>query len=92
MDLERRFSSDEACRDYLSALRWPEGVQCPRCRSTKAWRMKRGLWLCAGCRRQTSVTAGTVFQDLRLPLTLWFRVIWYVKNPPVAAWAASQVV
>jgi transposase-like protein len=42
--------------------------------------MKRGLWLCAGCRRQTSVTAGTVFQDLRLPLTLWFRVIWYVTS------------
>ena len=80
MDLERRFSSDEACRDYLSALRWPEGFRCPRCRSTKAWRMKRGLWLCAACRRQTSVTAGTVFQDLRLPLTLWFRVIWYVTS------------
>jgi len=42
--------------------------------------MRRGLWLCAGCRYQASVTAGTIFQDGRLPLTLWFRAIWYVTS------------
>jgi transposase-like protein len=78
LELEKRFSSEEACREYLIALRWPDGFACPRCGDRKAWRMGRGLWLCAGCRRQTSVTAGTVFQDGRLPLTLWFRAVWFV--------------
>lgn len=80
LELERRFSTDDDCREYLAALRWPNGFSCPRCGSTKAWTMRGGLRLCAGCRRQTSVTAGTVFQDGRLPLTLWFRAMWYVTS------------
>ncbi len=42
--------------------------------------MTRGLWLCQQCRRQVSVTAGTIYQDSRLPLTLWFRAMWYVTS------------
>jgi len=79
-ELEARFSTEEACRQYLFGLRWPEGFQCPACGCTQAWPMKRGLWLCAGCRHQTSVTAGTVFQDTHKPLTLWFRAMWYVTT------------
>lgn len=80
MELERRFSDEDACRQYLFALRWPHGFVCPRCGGNKAWAMRRGLWLCAGCRYQASVTAGTIFQDGRLPLTLWFRAMWYVTS------------
>jgi transposase-like protein len=79
-ELERRFSTDQACRQYLFALRWPEGFVCPRCGGRKAWPMARGLWLCGQCRHQASVTAGTIFQDSRLPLTLWFRAMWYVTS------------
>ena len=42
--------------------------------------MSRGLWLCGQCRHQTSVTAGTIFQDTHLPLRLWFRAIWQVTS------------
>ncbi len=42
--------------------------------------MSRGLWLCRGCRRQVSVTSGTIFQDRKLPLTIWFRAMWYVTS------------
>ncbi len=80
MELESRFSSEEACRQYLFALRWFDGFVCPRCSGKTAWPTGRGLWLCAGCRRQTSVTAGTIFQDSHLPVTLWFRAIWYVTS------------
>ena len=79
-ELERRFASEDACRQYLFALRWPDGFACPRCAGNKVWAMRRGLWLCAGCRHQASVTAGTIFQDRRLPLTLWFRAIWHVTS------------
>lgn len=80
MELERRFATDQACREYLFALRWPGGFICPRCGGHRAWATRRGLWLCGQCRYQASVTAGTIFQDGRLPLTLWFRAIWYVTS------------
>lgn len=79
-ELEQRFSTAEACRQYLFALRWPNGFVCPRCGGRQAWPMARGLWLCGQCRHQTSVTAGTVFQGTRLPLPVWFRAIWYVTS------------
>ncbi len=80
LELEERFSTDEACREYLFGLRWPEGFVCPRCACQKAWPMRRGLWLCGQCRYQASVTAGTVFQRTRLPLRVWFRAIWQVTS------------
>jgi transposase-like protein/ribosomal protein L37AE/L43A len=80
MELERRFSTEQACREYLSALRWPQGFACPRCGSRKAWPMDRGLWLCQNCRYQASITAGTIFQDSHLPLTTWFRAMWHVTS------------
>ena len=78
MDLEKRFSSEEACGEYLFAIRWPEGFVCPRCGGRSAWTMSRGLWLCRGCRRQVSATSGTIFQDRKLPLTSWFLAMWYL--------------
>jgi len=80
MELERRFASEDACRRYLYQLRWPEGFVCPRCGATQAWPMTRGRSLCAACRYQAPVTAGTVFQDSHLPLTAWFRAMWYVTS------------
>jgi len=70
------FSSEEDCAEYLEWIRWPQGFVCPGCGGTKAWRTDRGLWHCPGCRRQSSVTAGTVFEDSRKPLRLWFHVMW----------------
>jgi transposase-like protein len=79
-ELESRFSTEAACREYLFRLRWSGGFVCPACGEGRAWPMKRGLWLCAACRHQASVTAGTIFQDTHKPLTLWFRVMWYVTT------------
>jgi transposase-like protein len=78
-ELEASFSTEEACRAYLARLRWPSGFACPRCGSQKAW-LVRGLWECAGCGCQTSVTAGTIFQDTRTPLRVWFRAMWWVTS------------
>ena len=78
--LERRFRGEEACRRYLFRLRWPNGFICPRCQASQAWEMRRGLWLCKSCRRQVSVTAGTIFHRSHQPLTVWFRVMWLVTS------------
>ena len=80
MEFERRFASEEACRTYLIQLRWPEGVRCLRCRSPSVWATARGLYHCTFCGYQTSVLAGTIFQDTKADLRLWFRAMWYVTN------------
>jgi len=78
MELEQRFSTDEACVQYLAELRWPDGFCCPGCGGAQAWRTERGLWVCRNCERHTSVTSGTIFADSHLSLRLWFRAIWHV--------------
>ena len=80
LELEERFSTEEACADYLAALRWPEGFICPVCGHPKAWRLRTGWYECASCGRKTSVTAGTIFERTRKPLVLWFRVAWCVTS------------
>ena len=80
MELERRFCSEEACRGYLFRLRWPDGFACDRCGNGGCWHGRRGRVICTRCRRQTSVTAGTIFQDTRRPLVLWFRAVWWVTS------------
>ena len=80
LELEKRFNTDEACRAYLFALRWPKGWVCPRCGSQRAWAVRRWLWMCSDCRYETSVTAGTIFQDSHIPLTIWFRAIWQITS------------
>jgi transposase-like protein len=80
LQFEQRFATEEACRRYLFQLRWPEGFSCPRCGNNKAWATKRGLYRCSQCDYQISVTAGTIFQDTRKPVRLWFRAIWHVTS------------
>ena len=87
-DFEKRFSSEAACRTYLLRLRWPNGFRCPKCMGDRAWPTGRGdLMECATCHRQSSVTAGTIFEGTRKPLTLWFRAMWWMVNqkPGVSA-------
>lgn len=74
------FATEDSCRDYMFRLRWPEGFRCPRCRNNRAWRMGRLLFRCTQCDLETSITAGTLFQDTRKPLRLWFQAMWYVTN------------
>jgi len=79
-EFEASFSTEAACREYLFRLRWPEGFCCPRCGGRKGWPKSGVLLQCSNCDYQSSVTAGTIFQDTRQPLTLWFRAVWWVTS------------
>ena len=79
-EFEASFSTDEDCRVYLARLRWPDGFRCPRCDSGQWWPVRKVLLECGGCGCQTSVTAGTIFQDIRTPLPIWFRAMWWVTS------------
>lgn len=73
------FADEQSCVDYLERLRWPHGFVCPHCGEMNAWRTaRRGLLMCAGCGKQTSVTAGTIFHRSHTPLATWFSAIWFV--------------
>ena len=89
IELEERFATEEACREYLTRLRWPEGFVCGRCGASGSWKATRGRLVCQACRYQASVTAGTIFQDTHKPLRLWFRAIWYVTSQKSGASAAN---
>jgi len=89
MELEQRFSTEEECRAYLFSLRFPEGFRCPRCDGNDSWDASRGRYICRSCRHQCSVTAGTIFEGTRKPLTLWFRAIWLVVSQKNGASAVN---
>jgi hypothetical protein len=74
IEFQRRFPDDAACAVYLVAARWPDGFRCPACGHDKGWDLagKPFTRECAGCGRQTSVTAGTVMHGSKLALTVWF--------------------
>jgi len=85
LEFEDRFATEAACRDCVERLRWPHGFHCPSCAHRRGWRTRRGTWFCAKCRRQTSATAGTIFDGTRKPLRVWFRVIWLVTSQKTGA-------
>ena len=76
------FSSEKSCLDYIAKLRWPKGFHCPSCgfKPEKPSLMGRGLFLCRKCKKQTSITAGTLFHRTHKPLRTWFLAMWFVTS------------
>ncbi|MDO9528873.1 MAG: IS1595 family transposase [Syntrophales bacterium] len=77
----KMFPDDAACAAFLAKLRWPEEFTCRSCKTTSTpWNQSRGRLVCPICRYQTSVTAGTIFDKTRTPLTTWFEAAWHVTT------------
>ena len=82
LEFQQWFSDEKACVDYLYQSRWPDGFVCPKCGSRRcpysieAYRRLE----CAGCKHQTSVTAGTVMHGTRIPLRVWFNGAYLVTT------------
>jgi len=85
IDFESRFKTDEECRKYLENIRWPEGFRCPRCASTSSWTKANGLHICRQCSLQTSVITGTIFQDTKKPLNVWFLAMGHITSQKYGA-------
>src|ERR1700694_2509732 len=81
-EFEAMFPDEDACRAYLVARRWPDGVHCPRCGNPKVYDLKsrRWHWQCAQCAPggstgyRFSVIAGTIFENTNKPLRDWFKI------------------
>jgi transposase-like protein/IS1 family transposase len=73
VDIHTAFQTDDKCRELLRRLRWPAGVECPRCKmAATELKTDKELFYCKDCDYQFTVTAGTIFNDSHLPLTKWF--------------------
>jgi len=73
VDVINLFDTDDRCRELLVRLRWPSGVECPRCKMPAVeLETKKQLFYCKECDYQFSVTVGTIFNDSHLPLQKWF--------------------
>src|SRR5664280_2789340 len=75
-EFEAWFATEQACRAYLFRLRWPEGFRCPRCGGDQYWPVRSILLECRKCGHQTSVTAGTIFQDTRWKIVPAVTEVW----------------
>jgi transposase-like protein len=83
IELAQHFSNEDAAREYIEKLRWPDGPVCPHCGllnnayrlapkpSKKDKHVRNGVWKCGGCREQFTVTVGTIFEDSHIPLSKW---------------------
>lgn len=75
------FASEEACLTYLERLRWLSGFVCPSCGvAAEPSRSSRARLMCRSCGRQSTVTAGTIFDKTRTPLRVWLAAAWYLTN------------
>jgi transposase-like protein len=73
VDIHTAFQTDDKCRELLRRLRWPLGVECPRCKQPAVeLETEKELFYCKDCDYQFTATAGTIFNDSHLPLTKWF--------------------
>lgn len=79
---EKKFETEEDCIRFLADQRWPNGkFTCPACAQPGELKLqKRGLIQCSSCRRQTSVTAGTIFHGAKTTLLKLFRIIWNIAH------------
>ena len=81
IDFQKKFSSEDQCREFLFELRFPQGFVCPECGCTEYYHIKkRHTYQCKCCRHQTSVTSGTVMDKTHLKLTYWLWAMFLFAN------------
>jgi transposase-like protein len=77
----RYFSNSETCIFFVANLRWPDGVECPRCGGGGfSWLKTRHLFKCKTCTKQYSVKVGTIFEDSAIGLDKWLTAMWLMVN------------
>ncbi len=86
-EFDEWFVNEDACLEYIGKLRWPNGFSCPNCgfHPEAPSLMGRGLYLCVKCKKQTSLTAGTLFHQTHKPLRTWFLAMWFVTSQKYGA-------
>jgi len=80
-EFEKLYGTEEKCAEAVFVWRWPNGFECPVCGGKEYSKIStRRLYQCSACRRQTSLTAGTIFASTHLPLRLWLRAMYHLTQ------------
>jgi transposase-like protein len=84
-DLVKLIPNEDAAREMLEAIRWPNGAACPKCGGDNPYKLtpkatstspgRKGLYKCRECRKQFTVTVGTIFEDSHVPISKWLMAI-----------------
>ena len=77
IEFDQRFSQPDACYDYLFQQKWPDGFVCKKCGHQRYWLSSRKLYICTQCEHQHSLTAGTIMDSSKSPITYWFKAMWW---------------
>jgi transposase-like protein len=92
---QQQFSTEDDCLEYLKEMKWPNGFICPRCGHDHSYEIRRRhLYECTQCKKQTSVTAGTLFHGSRITLIQWFWSIYFLGSDKgsISALRLSQLI
>lgn len=82
-DLMIAFQDPQTAIDHFTSIRWTDGAVCPYCEHDKCYELsQKNKFKCADCTRKFSVTVGTIFENTKLPLRIWFGAIWLITNHP----------
>jgi len=75
------FSDPDTALGCMIAIRWPNGITCPRCDSdVHSFVKTRRIWICKGCKKHFSVKLGTIMEDSPIGLDKWLAAIWLIVN------------
>ncbi len=81
IELQEMFPDEHTCENYLIALRWPDGFECPECGYPEAaYNEDRRMLQCPNCRTQTYLTAGSIMEKTHTPLKTWFYAAYIVTT------------
>lgn len=83
LDAVKHFANADNCREYLVALRWPDGVRCPQCAGASVYfDAARNRWECKTRhpKRTFTLKTGTIFEDSPLGLDKWLPTVWMIAN------------
>jgi transposase-like protein len=72
-DFQAKYGTEAQCREAVAKWRWPDGFECPHCNGGDYAITPKLHYFCRGCRKETSLIVGTVFEKTQLPLTIWFQ-------------------
>ena len=81
-DLYHAFSDNQVALAHFKSIRWRDGEFCPYCGVDKVYTLKANRYQCSECRNTFSILVGTIFENTKLPLKVWFGAIWLLTNHP----------
>ena len=91
-EFHQQFGNEAQCEEALERERWPDGFKCPRCSHGLCYRLQAGrrrAFQCRACNHQASIIRGTLFENTKLPLTVWFLAIYLISQAKTGISALS---